>query len=110
MHVRNGAVLTDRDIADQRQQLALLFNRNAAVLPGRAIEPADAGMLERTDRSDLSGRQLLCAGELLQRRDRLVTRVTHHHIGDDIRVLDDLALHDRLRLLFIATFANEPQP
>jgi len=100
------AILAHGDIADKRQQLALLVNRNPAVLPGRAIEPADGGALERADRNDLYGLQLLRAGGLRQRPDRLVPGVTHHHVGDDIRVLENLALHNCLPLLRIATFAT----
>ena len=54
-------------------------------------------MLEGTDRGDLRRLQVLRAGELRQSGDRLVTRVAHHDVGDDVCVLDDLVLHGCLR-------------
>jgi len=96
VHVHNGAVFARGDVADQRQQLALLIHRDAAVVPGRAVEPADGGMLEGTDRGDLRRLQVLRPGELRQSGDRLVTRVAHHDVGDDVCVLDDLVLHGKL--------------
>ena len=64
MHVQDGAVLALGDISDERQQLALLVHRNAAVIPGRTVEPADDGVLEGADGSELRGFQPLRAGEL----------------------------------------------
>lgn len=43
MHVPDGAVLALGDVTDQRQHLALLVDRDAAVLLSRTVEPADGG-------------------------------------------------------------------
>jgi hypothetical protein len=65
------------DIAEQRQQLAVLVNLDAAVVSGRTAEPADGGMLNGADGSDLRRRfQMLRAGELHQGGDRLIKQ--HH--------------------------------
>jgi len=77
VQMQHGAVLALGDIAEQRQQLALLVNLEA-VVPGRGVEPADGGVLEGADGCDLRGFQPLRAGELGQRGDRLIARVTHH--------------------------------
>src|SRR5262249_27728713 len=67
------------------------------VVPGCAVEPADGGVLEGADRSDLRGFKPLRAGELRQSEDCLITRIAHHDVGDDVRVFDNLGFHGRLR-------------
>jgi hypothetical protein len=96
VHVQDGAVLALGDISDERQQLALLVDHDAAVILGRAVEPADGGVLEGADGSDLRGFQALRAGELGQGGNGLVARVAHHDVGDDVRVLDNLGFHHQL--------------
>ena len=90
VRVQDGAVLALSDIADQREQFALLRHLDTAVVPGRPVEPADGGVLERADGGDLRGLQLLRAGELGQRRDRLIARIAYDDVSDNVRVLDDL--------------------
>jgi hypothetical protein len=64
-------------VADQRQHLALLVNRDAAVLLRRPVEPADGRALERADGGDLRGFEAFGAGELRQHGDRLIARIAH---------------------------------
>jgi hypothetical protein len=71
MRVQDGAVLALGDVADQRQYLALLADRDATVLLSRAVELADGGAFEGADGSDLGSLQPLRAHELCQRGDRL---------------------------------------
>ena len=61
VRVQDGAVLALGDIADQREQLALLRHLDTAVVLGRAVEPADGGVLEGADGGDLRGFQILRA-------------------------------------------------
>jgi hypothetical protein len=93
VHVHDGAVLPLGDVAEQRQHLALLVHADATVVPGRPVEPADGGVLEGADGGDLRGFQPLRTGELRQSRDCLITWVAHHHVGDDVRVLNNFGLH-----------------
>src|ERR1700733_5652349 len=90
VRVQDGAVLALGDITDQREQLALLRPLDTAGVLGRAVEPADGGVLEGTDGGDLRGFQILRAGELCQRRDRLIARIAYDDVSDNVRVLDDL--------------------
>src|SRR5580704_4447909 len=53
VYVHAGTVRALGDVADQRQHLALLVDGDAAMLLGRAVEPADGGAGEGTDGSDL---------------------------------------------------------
>jgi hypothetical protein len=94
--VQAGTVLAFGDITDQRQHLALLVYRDAAVLLGRAVEPANGGAFEAADGGDLRGFEVFGARELGQRADRLVARVTHHHVGHHVRVLDNLGFHRQI--------------
>ena len=52
----------------------------------RSNQPTVA--LKGADGGDLRSFQALGARELRQRGDRLIARVAHHHVGDDVRVLD----------------------
>jgi hypothetical protein len=92
VHVQAGTVLTLGDITDQRQHLALFANRDAAVLLRRPVEPADGRALKGADGGDLRSFQALGARELRQGGDRLIARVAHHHVGDDVRVLDNFRM------------------
>lgn len=44
-------------------------------------------------RGDLGGFQAFGMGELRQCGDRLIAGVAHHHLGDDVRVLDNFRFH-----------------
>ena len=70
-----------RDIADQRQHLDLLIDRDALIVLLVPIEIADDGTLERADRGQPRGINLLLAHEFLQRLHRLVARREHDGVS-----------------------------
>jgi hypothetical protein len=93
VYVHAGAVRALGNVTDQRQHVALLVDWHAAILLGRAVEPADGGAGEGADGCDLCRFQVLVAGELGQRAERLITRVADRDVGDIVRVLDNFGFY-----------------
>src|SRR3984885_2963757 len=80
-------------VADQRQDLTLLLDRDGDVLLLAPVQPAERGPLEAAYAGDLRRLEVLGAREVREDGDRLVVRIAHHHVRDSVRVRDYLGFH-----------------
>ena len=105
--VQGRLALGFRDIADQRQHLDLLVDRNALVVLRGPVEIADDRALERADRGQRSGVDLLLADELLQGADRLVAMSEDDGICRGWPAIEQFPAHPNL---WISARFNEALP
>src|SRR5439155_9215493 len=94
-------------IAKQRQHLDLLRDRNALVVLRGPVEIADDRALERADRGQRGGIDLLLADELLQGADRLVAMGENDGICRGRPAIEQFPAH---RNLWISARFNEGLP
>ena len=81
------AALVEGDVADQRQHLHLLANRDPSVLLSIGQEVADGHVAERPDRREAAGRQVMRPGERRQIRRDLISFVEDESEGLGGRIL-----------------------
>src|SRR5882672_5258593 len=85
--------LVERDVAEQREHLHLLVERDPLVVPLRAVEVAQRHVAERADGREVRGAELLRLGEGREPGHRLVALVEDQHPGPGARGVEQGGLH-----------------
>src|SRR5439155_4654749 len=107
MDMQGRLAVRVRDIAEQRQYLDLLVDRDALVVLFRPVEIADHRALEGADRGQRGGVDLLLADKLLQGADRLVAMGEDDGVSRRRAAIEQFPAH---RNLWISARFNEALP